>query len=281
MPSTENLEEFRHFILLPLEKHILGSGSQITLFIDQLNKRVEYVIGEARENYEEYLAKEIDSTMFFRDMQTKIQNTEDSIFFSSSDGVVYLPLGNLIDKYGTDIHLYSYQINKGVQDVKKCFESYLTLLINSNPSEVSKSLKNNQNFKNPIDPNMPSFLITHPVNYLKALEKLKKYNYIGKESTYEDLKKIFTGKSPKRKIRWINNGNYLHFFIDGIYLKCTEEVNDGQWKRASLCFIKENGSQFDPGNLSRNDTPPSDLEKERLEEIIGIFCNQTKKPRLT
>jgi hypothetical protein len=221
MSSTDQLEAFRSFILTPIEYHITKSDYHVTLFLDHLLERYEYVRGEARKNYEEYLSEDDDFSLFFSDMLKKIEATEGSIFLSNSDGITYLPLGNLIDKFGSGIHLYSYHIFRVIQDVKDCFASYIPKLNQSSERFTP----------------IPSFNAKSKIAAYNVFPELMKHGYIEGDTHIETFASIFRGEEIYTKVVWTSKISYLVYFIRTLESKkCIDDLDDDIWLVTQKCF---------------------------------------------
>jgi len=82
-------------------------------------------------------------------------------------------------------------------------------------------------------------------------DSLKLHLLIDKRSSIHDFKRVFSGKEITNPIRWTGNDSEFYWFIHLIYTKYkfVEDLRQQQWKVACHCFIRADGSRFDPAKL--------------------------------
>ena len=129
------------------------------------------------------------------------------------------------------------------------------------------------------------FRTKNPTNLLTAWRLLrnKNYGFILRDKDYDTFVNNFTGKRIKKMITWIAFDKCLHYFINGIYGKLgnyglgVEIEEDGQWNKASDCFCREDGSSYEPGNLSRTKDPTN---KEQIDKLKIVIAQMNKLPQV-
>lgn len=248
MPSTEHLERFRDFILQPIGNLRSNSDGELTTFISQLLEKYEYVLGEARRNEEEYSAEGKKSDGFFKDMLLKVSITEERLFVKTDRGLVYKPLGYLIEKGGSPEDLYFDEIYAILQKVKDRFESY----------QVKLTIESNRKTST------PSFILIDASVLNDAFTQLISFGYILDDTDKKDFVEIFTGCIIHRPIKWQGGIGSLAYFIRGI-LKSDNVYkikNKEHWLVTQKCFIDPDNKMFEITQLKNSDPPkyPANLD---------------------
>lgn len=98
-------------------------------------------------------------------------------------------------------------------------------------------------------------------------EDLKDQNFItATKGNITDFRKMFSGRSGYKPIVWDRSISELHYFIKLIHYtkKIVEDTNKQQYKIASKCFCKPDGSHWTPNEIKDQKKPKAtatDLEK--------------------
>jgi len=100
---------------------------------------------------------------------------------------------------------------------------------------------------------------------------LKKNNFIAKENHLGNFKRAFSGKELSNPVLWSGSTDEFYYFVHLISLEhnLLEPLKRNLWKVACKCFIKFDGSQFDPKKLKEGTKPQ--LTSELLEEAIELI----------
>jgi hypothetical protein len=112
---------------------------------------------------------------------------------------------------------------------------------------------------------------TNPGVLNDLLAALKHYFLVDKKSFVCDFKKIFSGGEITNPIYWTGNYSELYWFIHLIYskYKFVEDLKQQQWKVACYCFVRADGSRFDPVKL-RNLKRPR-LTGAKIERAVRLL----------
>jgi hypothetical protein len=285
MTSTDRLEDFRDFLLVPINDHAEKYRDHLEELSRRLSELFENILGETRRNIEEIEHNNGNIELFLSDMIKKISYMEATIFYKESGKLYYIDTNRgqkyLVDRNG-DIHeIIAYQMRRTIRYVKKHFKSKRPAPSLKSDTKVPTPLKND---RRELKGDVYGFRIKNQNNLLGAWRLLRnrKNKYISLGTSNDVFERNFTGKKVTKKIIWEGTDKCLHYFIDGIYGRRgnyglgVEKEDGGQWKKASYCFIKEDGSRFDSGNLSRTKNPPT-RDMEKLNTIITQMNKQPKK----
>lgn len=100
-------------------------------------------------------------------------------------------------------------------------------------------------------------LIKKPDSITNLLNSLKLYNLVDKKTTIYDLKKIFSNDANFKPVTWTGNVSDLYYFIALIHNvnKSIENISPYHWQITCNCFVKPDGSSFDPANLKSQKKP--------------------------
>ena len=290
MTSTEIFDRFIELIEVSIEEHAYKYSEVPEEFVSRLNTLVKEIVPETRQNVSN-IGKEINiRNEFLKGLVTKIEDIEGT-FYGRSDGKLKYCCINNSHTYdikwdGNIYEKFAFHIHRVIQLVKKHFSSFIidsnVILENTYQTTQENSIKDiNKSFqKNEVF----GFKIRNETNLNGAwlLLRNKKNKFIHVSNTYNTFKRNFTGKIVTKRIIWIGSDNSLHYFIDGIYGKSgsygigVEVEAGGQWKKASDCFIKKDGSYYDSENLSRK-KPPKEADIHNLIPIITQMNKQPKK----
>ena len=112
---------------------------------------------------------------------------------------------------------------------------------------------------------------TNPDVLNDLLVSLKLHFLVDIRSFICDFKKVFSGKEITNPIRWTGNYCEFYWFIHLIYTKYkfVEDLKQQQWKVACHCFIRADGSRFDPAKL-RNLKRPK-LTGAMIEKAVKLL----------
>ena len=260
MPSTEQLEDFREFICQPLDQLIGNSKGMVSSFCSQLLKKYEYVIGEARRNKEEYLKEGNDPSLFLNDMKIKVGTTEEMIFKETKRGIIYRPLGCLVEDKGNLRNLYLSEIYTITQKLKKYFEANL--------QKPSDNLIRRTSY--------PSFTVQDSIILDDAFNQLIKFGYLLPEETdQKDFTAIFTGRIIHKPLIWHGGNGSLAYFIRGVINSnnILKIRNKEHWLVTQKCFVNYQKEILDTDQL-RNSAPPSNTDN--LDMVIQSFTLPTE-----
>jgi len=262
MDSFKRYSSFSEFITNPIEdlikEHENIKNLRTLLEIHSNNVRVEILANcraynslEKKKNYLNLIHSKL------RGLQKTIFTISDNI--SKEDPSI---------KRNKLYKLFIQEVCRVLDDLKPFVSTMTGVLVKENIREEIRS-------------EVFGFKIRNQTNLLRAwrLLKNKENEFISSKVTGETFERNFTGKKIIKKIIWKGSDKSLHYFIDGIYGKLgtygigVEKVEGGQWEKASDCFCKEDGSFYEPGNLSRTKDPPK-KDKEKLDIIINQMNKQ-------
>jgi hypothetical protein len=252
MPFTDKLEDFRTFVLRPIGYLIENSDEDIAIFNNQLLEKYENVVGEARNNFEEYSKAKQSHNLFFTDMSEKISALDRKIFVKTEDGLFYKLLNYHIDE-NTLAGRYLIEIFSTIQDLKKKFNFYTE----SKTADFKRHTS------------IPSFNVKDPKILNDAYEQLTNFGFIpeGNKKTFVD---IFTGRVTKEPIIWLDSIESLSYFIKGVLR--SENIlkikNREHWLVVQKCFKSDDGKIYETKQL-RTSHPPADTTN--LDKIIQTF----------
>jgi len=96
-------------------------------------------------------------------------------------------------------------------------------------------------------------LATNPDALKDLWDSLKLNLLIDKKTTFNDFKKVFSGKETTNRVRWTGNQSEFYWFIHLIYIKykLVEDLKQQQWKVAGQCFVQADGTPFDVSKLRK------------------------------
>lgn len=252
MSSTKYLEEFRDFIIQPIDHLIFNSKGEISVFYSQLLKKFDNVIGEARRNDKEYTKDREDSHQFFQDMIFKVSTTEELLFKKTNDGTIYKLWNYLIAEDGRLEGLYLREILTIIQKLKEKFASY------HKPTLDSKRKTR-----------IPSFTVPNASVLNDAYSQLTKFGYISDTTPKKDFIDIFTGRLVKNRINWLKDNNALAYFIRRIIERgAVLPLGKDHWLVTKKCFLIKGLEDYNT-NVLRNSDPPED--PKILDIIINTF----------
>ncbi len=102
-------------------------------------------------------------------------------------------------------------------------------------------------------------------------DNLKKNNFIARDTTLVNFKKVFSGKEINTPIIWTGNQSDFYYFIKLIYSKhdLMEDLKQKQWKVACSCFLQLDGKPFDATKIKFMKTPK--LTRELIEHAVELI----------
>lgn len=105
--------------------------------------------------------------------------------------------------------------------------------------------------------------INKNTDYLKyLLDSLKHNNLVDSKTTIYELKKIFTDDENFKPIVWTGNISDLYYFIVLIHneFQTVESIKPYHWQITCNCFIKPDGTSFEPTQLKSQKLPKQNAE---------------------
>ena len=104
---------------------------------------------------------------------------------------------------------------------------------------------------------------TKPDNLTNLCNSLKLNNFIDKSTTVPQFKRVFSGKAVSNPVIWTGTKSDLYYFIHTIYNEneILADMKQRQWKVACECFIKPDGSKFDPAKIRLLKRPAKTADK--------------------
>lgn len=102
-------------------------------------------------------------------------------------------------------------------------------------------------------------------------DSLKKNNFISKDTTVSNFKRVFSNTEIKTPVIWTGNISEFYYFIKLLYnkQKLVADLKQNQWKVACKCFIKTDGTFFEHEGLRKNQVPKS--TGHLLESAISLL----------
>ena len=78
-------------------------------------------------------------------------------------------------------------------------------------------------------------------------DNLKKNRFIYAKTDKRIFRKVFTARTPEKKIKWTGNISELHYFIKFIHLrnKSIQYLGNNIWKVTAKCFCDSKGKDYD------------------------------------
>jgi len=110
----------------------------------------------------------------------------------------------------------------------------------------------------------------NPDKLTDLCDSLKKLGFIHKNTTPGAFKKVFSGKQINTPIVWTGNPTEFSYFIKLLHNihKLIVNLKQEQWKIATECFIKEEGSKF-KNNVRKLDRPAKTGDK--LDKAVSLL----------
>lgn len=105
--------------------------------------------------------------------------------------------------------------------------------------------------------------INKNTDYLKyLLDALKNNDLVDSKTTIYELKKIFTDDENFKPIVWTGKISDLYYFIVLIHneYQTVKNINPYHWQVACNCFIKPDGTSFEPTQLKSQKLPKQNAE---------------------
>ncbi len=102
-----------------------------------------------------------------------------------------------------------------------------------------------------------------PDNLTNLCDNLRLNGFIDKNTTVPQFKRVFSGKPVTNPVVWKGEKSELYYFISQIYTKhkILADMKQRQWKVACECFIKPDGSKFDPAKIRLLKRPARTADK--------------------
>jgi len=111
---------------------------------------------------------------------------------------------------------------------------------------------------------------TSPDKLNDFCDSLKKYKFISKETTLSNFKKVFSGNPISTPIVWTGNPTEFSYLIKLLHnqLELVENLKQKQWKIACDCFIKEDGTAFEPSKVRKLQKPSTAQLIEKATKLL-------------
>jgi len=102
-------------------------------------------------------------------------------------------------------------------------------------------------------------------------DSLKLYGLIDKKTVLTDLKKLFSGGELNNPVIWTGLTSDLYYFVVLIHNKekYVENLHQQHWKVTCNCFIKPDGSAFEPSNLKTQKKPK--INAAMIEKVVLLL----------
>jgi len=90
-------------------------------------------------------------------------------------------------------------------------------------------------------------------NLFDLRDRLINHCFIEKKTSFRVFKRFFSGKEVLSPLRWTGNDSEFFYFVYLIYTKhkLVKDLKRHQWEVACRCFVKADGTQFDPTKLKK------------------------------
>lgn len=167
--------------------------------------------------------------------------------------------------------------------VASIFKMHYDFLRGYEAAQEGKDLgisKVSKNKKKIVIPNSFNYL-----NYKKATDILTKVcmsliekGFIDDSTTPSMIIKIFSGKVVTKKIKWISDVKFLHYFIKELTSTYSDKIVPikyrKHWEIAVKCFQTEEGAEYLSSQLESNNLKPKDknrLELKFIDEILALL----------
>lgn len=94
------------------------------------------------------------------------------------------------------------------------------------------------------------------------LENLKSHNFVPKNTSPSDFKKIFSGEPVTKPIAWSGTISELNYFIKLIHNinESVKNLRQQHWEVACKCFVYPDGRPFDRAQLKEQKKPKSSAD---------------------
>jgi len=120
--------------------------------------------------------------------------------------------------------------------------------------------------------NNPSYIKNNIVHYMDVLSRLKKENFIDKQTSFEQFKAILRNQRLDSiyRIKWIGSNKELQWFVKHLVydVKKVVDLDKDIWLVTMKCFTKKDGEEFTESQL-RNATGNKLYRKKSLEAILS------------
>ena len=112
---------------------------------------------------------------------------------------------------------------------------------------------------------------TAPDKLTDLYDSLKKSEFISKDTSIHNFKKVFSGKEIETPIKWTGNASDFHHFIQLLCLRydLVEDLKQKHFIVACKCFIQEDNSQFDRKKLRTLKVPK--LTADTIEKAVRLL----------
>lgn len=100
---------------------------------------------------------------------------------------------------------------------------------------------------------------------------LKENTFIAKENPLANFKRVFSGNEVSNQVIWTGTSDDLYYFIDLVHNKfeLVEPIKRRIWTVACKCFLKADGTQFNPLKLKAATKPEGNAEL--LEKAVNML----------
>jgi hypothetical protein len=152
-------------------------------------------------------------------------------------------------------------------DYLKPKEDAMTRQVISETAVVDTTLKE----LNGVAPSFTYINFHTTCDYLTDLMKsLQNINLIAKDTKVSNFKKVFSGNKVENPVVWTGGVVDLVYFVKTLHntKKKVKKINS-HLQVASKCFIKPDGSLFDPQKLKWNSDKPANADK--IENMIDLL----------
>ena len=93
------------------------------------------------------------------------------------------------------------------------------------------------------------------------------------ECAFIDFRRVFTGKTPEKKIVWKGDVSELYYFIKLLYTeyKVLGDLKQMHWKIVANCFIFQNDEKIVPSNIRIQKKPIAEKKATFIEKVAKRF----------
>lgn len=99
-------------------------------------------------------------------------------------------------------------------------------------------------------------------------DSLKKNNFISKDTTVSNFKRVFSNTEIKTPVIWTGNISELFYFIKLIHKihKVVKDLKQKQWEVTCICFVDADGNSFERSKF--RSMKRAELTADLLEELV-------------
>lgn len=110
---------------------------------------------------------------------------------------------------------------------------------------------------------------------LDCFQAFQNEQLLSHKNQYSEFERVFTKKTPSRKLLWAGKKNLLGMFMKKLHDDGIIEMTPNLWQRTAACFsiLKENGSieEIDPHKIRKSAAEVAHKFRKPIQRIIEIL----------